>query len=281
MRAFAQIVGVVGFIGFVVAPAAAAPLSGTFSSPIGNLAVKESADGTVTGTVLDEKNPCAFKKGTPVLSGARFDDSVAGSFKGCKVGDGCSGAVDGDTVLLVTKGGALLSGAVHLEAGSCKTPLAGDSLTLRKQGNKAATPPQQPPLKSREQAEALAKQAHPLIMSGDAEGARKLCQDAVKIDPNFSQGYTCIGISYFMRDRYEETLEQYKLALEADPANHDVYYNMACIYAVQNKIPEAIEYLKLSVLNGYIDLKTLTSDSDLKNLQGNAEFEKIKTGQMD
>ncbi len=268
----------------VLAPvsALAGPLSGTFSSPVGSLAIKETADGTVTGTVLDPKNPCGFPKGTAVLNGSRFDESVAGSFKACKIGDGCSGALEGDTVLLVTKAGALLSGAVHLEAGSgCKTPLNGDSLTLRKSGAKAAVAPPPTPPKSRDGAEALAKQALVLITSADAEGARKLCQDAVKIDARFSQGYTCIGTTFYMRDRYEEAFEQYKLALEADPANHDVYYNMACIYAVQNKVAESLEYLKLSVLNGYIDLKTLSSDSDLKNLAGNPEFEKLKLGQMD
>lgn len=262
--------------------ASAAPLSGTFSSPVGSIAIKETADGTVLGTVLDAKNPCGFPKGTAVLNGSRFDESVAGSFKACKVGDGCAGAVEGDTVLLVTKAGALLSGAVHLEAGSgCKTPLNGDSLTLRKAGNKAAAPPPPPPVKTRDGAEALAKQALGLITTGDAEGARKLCQDAVKLDPHFSQGFTCIGTTFYMRDRYEEAFEQYKLALEADPSNHDVYYNMACIYAIQNKIAESLEYLKLSVLNGYIDLKTLSTDSDLKNLAGNPEFEKLKSGQMD
>lgn len=263
-------------------PGLAAPLGGTFSSPVGPLAIKENADGDVIGTILDAKNPCGFDKGTPVLKGFRLDESVTGTFKACKVGDGCTGALEGDTILLITKAGALLSGAVHLEAGgACKTPLNGDSLTFRKAGNKAAAAPPPPPVKSRSGAEELAKQAHPLIMSGDAEGARKLCQDAVKLDPNFSQGYTCIGITFFMRDRYDETFEQYKLALEADPSNHDVYYNMACIYAVQNKIEQSLDYLKLSVLNGYIDLKTLSSDSDLKNLAGNPTFEKLKLGQMD
>ena len=33
-------------------------------------------------------------------------------------------------------------------------------------------------------------------------------------------------------------------------------------------------------MNGYIDLKTLSSDSDLKNLTGNEVFERIKKGEL-
>ncbi len=258
----------------------AAPLAGTFSSPLGNLAIKETPDGTVAGSVLDPTNLCGFRKGTVVLNGFRLDESVAGTFKGCKIiAENCAGPIDGDIILLVTRGGGLLSGTVHLESKGCKTPLNGDAVVLRKAGGKP--PPPRPPVADRGKAEALAKEAMPMIMSGEAEEARKRCQEAVKIDPQFSQGYTCVGITYFLRERYDEAFEQYKLALEADPANRDVYYNMACIYAVQNKVEDALSYLKLAVLNGYIDLKTLNTDSDLKNLHGNPVFEKLKQGMIE
>ena len=260
--------------------AAAAPISGSFTSPLGVLKVSESADGTITAVITDAKNVCAFPKGTTVLSGARLDESVAGTFKACRIlSPTCYASVlEGDSILLLTKGGTLMSGSVHIDGKGCKTPITADALTLRKLGSKP--PPPKPPVHDREHAEALAREAQPLLTAGLAEEARTKCQEAVKLDPTFSQGYTCIGISYFLRDRYDETFEQYKLALEADPSNHDVYYNMASIYAVQNKIDSALEYLKISVMNGYIDLKTLSSDSDLKNLNGNEVFERIKKGEL-
>src|SRR5688572_12041171 len=101
------------FASFLLPVAAqAAPLAGTFSSPLGNIAIKEGADGGVVGTVLDPKNPCGFPKGTSVLNGFRLDDSVAGTFKACKImTDTCAGTLEGDAVLLITRSGALLSGA--------------------------------------------------------------------------------------------------------------------------------------------------------------------------
>lgn len=261
--------------------ALAAPLTGKFQSPLGVLSVKETADGSVSGTITNPKNACGFPKGTEVLNGARLDDScVAGTFKACKtITDTCAGIVQGDAILLVTKGGALLSGTVHLETKGCATPLGGDALVLKKTG--APPPPPPPPKPKKDDAVKLAKEAHPLIMAGEAEEARKKCQEAVKLDPGFSQGYTCIGVSYYLRERYDEAFEQYAKALEADPSNRDVYYNMASIYAIQGKSEEAIQYLKLSVLNGYIDLPTLSTDNDLKNLHGNAEFERLKSGSLE
>ena len=266
------------------AAAHAAPLSGKFQSPLGILAVKEGADGTVSGTITEVKNPCNFPKGTEVLTGARLDDScVAGTLKACKLmTDTCAGFIQGDAILLVTKGGSLLSGTVHLDGKGCETPIKGDAVVLKKMGGGAPPKPPPPPTKpKRDEAEKLAKEAHTLIMAGEAEEARKKCTEAVALDPGFSQGYTCLGVSYYLRDRYDEAFEQYAKALEADPANRDVYYNMASIYAIQGKADEAIQYLKLSVLNGYIDLATLNTDNDLKNLHGNAEFERIKSGQLE
>ncbi len=270
-------------------PAAAAPLTGTFTSPLGAITISEK-DGVVTGAVADAKNPCGFRKGQIVLNGTRLDDTcVAGTVTTCKLtSDTChdiGGQLTGDAILLVTKGGALLSGTVHLDGKGCATLLKGDSLVLRKGAGKTnkpvIAPPPVAPKGKKDEAVKLAKEAQTLIGAGEAEEARKKCQQAVKFDPTFSQGYTCIAVSYYLRERYEEAFEQYALALEADPANRDVYYNMACIYAIQGKVEEALQYLKLSVLNGYIDLDTLNTDADLKNLHGNPDFEKLKSGHLE
>jgi hypothetical protein len=261
--------------------ASATPLAGVFSSSMGTLKVQEAADGSVTGTIADPRNPCGIPRGTLVLSGTRLDDSVAGTLKTCRfAADGCEGMIEGETILLITRGGAQLSGTAHFEAGKCKTPL-GESITMKKEGAPRPPAPPKPKVTDLQRAEGLAREAQPLLQSGNAEEARKKCQEAVKIDSEFSQGYTCIGVSYYLRDRFDEALEQYKKALEADPANRDVYYNIGCVHAVQGRTAEALDYLKLALLNGYVDVQTLASDSDLKSLNGNPVFEALKTGRLE
>lgn len=268
-------------------PAAAAPLTGTYSSPLGALAISEK-DGAVTARIVDaKKNPCGFAKGTTVLEGSRLDDSVVGTFHLCKVGEGCSGAVEGAAMLLVTKGGAALSGAVHLDAGACKTPLGGESVVLKKGkgggGSKpvVATAPDKktPP---RERAEKLAAEAFAKYQEdGNAETARASFTEATRIDPSYAEGFIGVGMTYKARDRLDEALEWYKKALEANPAVGDAYYNIGCVYAVRGETEQALRYLRIALLNGYVQLDTLQSDPDLKGLAGNPQFEKLKAGQTD
>ena len=81
-------------------------------------------------------------------------------------------------------------------------------------------------------------------------------------------------------DWYDEAKDAYGLALEADPANPDVYYNLACIHALTNEKEQALGYLQIALLNGYVDLSTLTQDPDLKSLNGDERFEALKKGEL-
>jgi hypothetical protein len=279
---------------------AEADVSGTFSSPLGRLKVS-GVGGVIEAKAARSGGPCGFKKGQVVFEGAQIDDSITGTVNACKVGDGCSGPVSGMIMLLVSRGGSLMSGAVHLETGSCKTPLGGDAITLkRSQGKKPKKPkkpktPKKPKVKKadrppvhtsdpkpgkREAAEAHAFEAQSFFEMGMFEDARGKLKEAVGADPTYDQGYNLIGVTYYVRDRYDEALEWYKKALEINPANHDVYYNMACVYAINGDKEQALRYLQIAVLNGYVAVESIKTDHDLKNLHGDPTFEQLKSGQL-
>lgn len=265
---------------FAVA-AQARPLSGTFTSPLGPLQITEAADGSVGGSVTSPKNVCGFARGTVVLTATRLGDSLTGTFKACRLpAEGCSAeAVNADTLLLVTHGGTALLGALHWPPApaACKAAWTGDALGLRKAGV-AATATTKPTRGARDQAESLAREAGVFIEQGKAEEARVKCLESIKVDPTFSQGHTCLGVTFILRDRFDEAFAAYRAALEVDPSNRDVYYNIASIYAIQGNTAEALKYLKIAVLNGYLDLKTFAEDPHLKTLRGLPEFEKLKSG---
>jgi len=44
---------------------------------------------------------------------------------------------------------------------------------------------------------------------------------------------------------------------------------------------QALRYLRIALLNGYVQLDTLLTDPDLKGLAGDPQFEKLKAGQTD
>jgi hypothetical protein len=301
--------------GFVLAHAcaslapgpAAAAIMGTYDSPLGKLRLVEK-DGVVTGSIAGGEGPCGFAAGKKVLEGTRLDDSVTGSFKACGLGEGCPGEVDGVLMLLVTNDGRLLSGAVHLSLGQCRSPLAGDGITLRR-GKPATQPKAQPkkpaphgtkttagkgkvaselpssesmarPQNARREAEARALAGQQLFETGAIEEARAKFIEATQIDSTYSEGYVGVGVTYYMRDRYDEALDFYKKGLEANPGNRDAYYNMACVYALKGEKEQSLRYLRIAALNGYVTMSTLDEDSDLKSLHGDEEFEKLKRGEL-
>lgn len=283
-------------------------VQGTFDSPLGKLVIVEK-DGIVTGRTAQGGGPCGFPKGKAVIEGTRLDDNVTGALHACKVGDGCAGALDGMVMLLITRSGSVMSGAVHLDAGTCKTPVGGDGITLKKIAAKGADTkspngdtgdkgtlrgkgpkgpstkgkdPERGPAKGgphkRAKAEALAGEGARLLEVGSIEEARAKFLEATRLDPAYSEGFVGVGVTYYMRDRYDEALDFYKQGLEANPGNRDAYYNMACVYALKGETEQAIRYLQIAVLNGYVQLDTLTQDPDLKSLHGNPDFEKLKSG---
>lgn len=267
-------------IGLAAPARAVKPLAGRFSSPLGAVLITE-VDGEVKGALADAKNPCGMKKGAVILEGTRLDDSVVGTLRACKVGEGCSGALDGAAMLLITKQGSSLSGAVHFEAGACKTPLQRDAIVFRKSAAAGVAPVQSAPLSkssARQRAETLAREAETLLHQndGNAELARQKFQDAIRIDPEYAEGFVGVGVTYFARDRYDEALEWYKKALEVNPGLGDAYYNTACVYALRNDKAQALRYLRIALLNGYVQLATLSVDPDLSSLQGDPAFEAMK-----
>jgi tetratricopeptide (TPR) repeat protein len=239
-------------------------------------------DGAVTAVVTDAKNACSFPKGTVVLDGSRLDDSVVGTLKACKVGDGCSGAVDGAAMLLISKSGTVISGAVHLEIGACKTPLGGDSVLFRKGAGKAAPAVKTDKTPPRVRAEKVVADAYLAYQAdGNAEAFRTKCQEALQIDPTYAEAAVGIGVTFNARQRYDEALEWYKKALELNPAVSDAYYNIACVYAQAGDSEQALRYLHIALLNGYVSLQTLATDPELKSLEGIERFEKLKQAQTD
>lgn len=138
-----------------------------------------------------------------------------------------------------------------------------------------------PSTPERARAEELAREGQRLIMSGDAEAARVKCEEAVKVDANFSQGYNCIGVTYYFHEHYAEALAAYQKALALDASNHDAAYNIGCLFALQGKTEEALAALQSAVRHGYNDFQSFRVDKDLSSLRGNPAFEKLARGDVD
>lgn len=141
-------------------------------------------------------------------------------------------------------------------------------------------PPVSPGPEARKQAEALAIEGGKALFAGDIGVARAKFEEAVQVDPAYAEGYNGIGVSYYQADRYEEAEEHYKRALEANPAFPDAYYNLACLYALRGDKDKAFNYLRISVINGFVDFEKVDEDPDLQSLKDDERYQKFRAGTL-
>lgn len=141
-------------------------------------------------------------------------------------------------------------------------------------------PPVSPGTDARQQAEILANEGLRLMSESKILEARTKFEEAVKVDPAYAEGLNGIGVTYYLTDRYEDAEELYKRALEANPAFPDAYYNLACLYALRQDKDKAFNYLKISVVNGFVAFEQLDKDPDLNSLHDDERYEQIKKGDL-
>ncbi len=262
-----------------VAAGAAAPpdAAGLWDSPLGR--VRITRDGaSVTGALAERSAACGFEEGAAVLRATLLDDSLSGQLRVCARGPGCPGEEWGTALLLVGQG--KLSGAVHLRAARCKTPLGkngGIALT------RARTAPPPPPPPAADDREARRARARDLLRDGAAwlnegafEKARERFLESIEADPAIPEAYNGVGVTWRMRNDLGQALGWYKKALAVDPDFGDAYYNMACIYALQGERTLALRYLQIAAMNGYATAEGIDGDSDLSSLRTTREYRALR-----
>ncbi len=146
-------------------------------------------------------------------------------------------------------------------------------------------------------------------LRGDAAGARSWYDKAVAIDPEFPAVYRRVGDMHFEKGEWEKALAAYRTAAEKFPRDYRAlvqagncsrrlgrlgeaeelfrrsikagrgtwvpHYNLACLLAVQGRIPGAAEELRQALKRGFNSLKLLTGDPDLAGLRASEHYPKI------
>lgn len=67
-------------------------------------------------------------------------------------------------------------------------------------------------------------------------------------------------------------------ALQIDPHDPIVLYNLACNYATMGKVEQALDFLEQAAANGAVSLDWMTNDKDLVSLYGHPRYEALLAG---
>jgi tetratricopeptide (TPR) repeat protein len=87
----------------------------------------------------------------------------------------------------------------------------------------------------------------------DLDGAKKLYERAVKLNPQYSEAINNLGTVYYAKRSYRKAVNQYKKALKIAPNSASIYSNLGTAHFARKKYKEASEAYE----------KALTLDPDV------------------
>ena len=110
---------------------------------------------------------------------------------------------------------------------------------------------------------------------GKLEEAKSLYKKVVKIDPRNIQALNNLGVIYMSQKKYKWAIIHFNDALNIKHDYTDVHYNLACLYAQKNDVPQSLFYLKNAIEFNPEVRQWAKNDGDLKTLANLPEFKKL------
>ncbi|MFH1241678.1 MAG: AAA family ATPase [Pseudomonadota bacterium] len=110
---------------------------------------------------------------------------------------------------------------------------------------------------------------------GSLADAKRLYLLTLEIDPGYVDALNNLGVIYIQEKDYPAALNILDKATRLRPGYVDPYYNVACVYAIKGELAQSIAHLKKAVSIYRPAIDWARKDTDLKNLWGSPEFEKI------
>jgi adenylate cyclase len=90
--------------------------------------------------------------------------------------------------------------------------------------------------------------------------------------PDDARAITFGAVAFYRLDKPASGLEWAQRALDVDPADAGIQYNVACLFALEGDQARAIGCLKEAVKAGFAHRDWVMNDPDLESLRDNPEF---------
>jgi len=125
------------------------------------------------------------------------------------------------------------------------------------------------------ESKAIFAQALDRQRKGKLEEAKILYRKVVKIDQYNLQAFNNLGVIYMSEKNYKRAIMRFNDALNIKHDYTDAHYNLACLYAQKNDVPQSLFYLKNAIEFNPEVRKWAKNDGDLKALANLPEFKKL------
>jgi len=98
----------------------------------------------------------------------------------------------------------------------------------------------------------------------------------VDLHPDDARAITFGAVAYFRLGKPDRGLEWAQRALDADPSDAGIQYNVACLFALEGDQTRAISCLQKAVEAGFAHRDWVMNDPDLESLRDSPEFTSLK-----
>jgi tetratricopeptide (TPR) repeat protein len=98
---------------------------------------------------------------------------------------------------------------------------------------------------------------------------------ALVITPDFDPALAGAASAYAALGQYDRAITLLTRIGRRRPDRADVDYNIACMYALKNQVPEALHWLKRAIEKGYDRWDQIASDPDLENLRRSPAYQEL------
>jgi tetratricopeptide (TPR) repeat protein len=105
--------------------------------------------------------------------------------------------------------------------------------------------------------------------------AMECYQAALSIRPDSMGAMERLAMLYSGKGDLDGALKLLDRMKAQQPENPDIYYNLACIKARQNRIDESVGLLETAIGKGFSNRHLLVLDKDLDNIKGSPEFREL------
>ncbi len=119
-----------------------------------------------------------------------------------------------------------------------------------------------------------------LTLSGSGRGSKAVeyYRNAVRMKPYFVEAHVALADELADQGRTSEAIDHYNEAMRINPAvKPTVYYNMACLYALENRVKESVDALRKAVENGFHDWNLLKTDKDLETIRDSEFYRELSS----
>ena len=123
--------------------------------------------------------------------------------------------------------------------------------------------------------QSVTSQADAFFEAQDWEKAAQAYESVVATNPSDGAAWHRLGLARYNLKRYTLAISAFEEAAKNGGPAARAQYNIAACYALEDEKGKAFDALAKAVAAGFVDFKTLQTDTDLQSLRDDPRFQKL------